>query len=198
MQFKVVPALALDPTTPPKFLQLPPIVPLPAATVTRPLALMEEMSTDWDGPAAAMLGIVDTATGMAMHKMWMDRITENPAVGSTEVWEFYNFTADAHPMHVHEVAFEVVDRQPITFAEDMGHIMDVQLAGPARPPEAWESGFKDTVTAYPGEVTRVKAQFLTPGQFVWHCHIVSHEDNEMMRPFRIGPVQSGQPPEPPK
>jgi len=39
----------------------------------------------------------------------------------------------------------------------------------------------------------VKAQFNTPGQFVWHCHIVSHEDNEMMRPFRIGPVQTGQP-----
>jgi FtsP/CotA-like multicopper oxidase with cupredoxin domain len=77
--------------------------------------------------------------------------------------------------------------------EDMGHIMDVQLAGTPRPPEPWETGFKDTVTAFPGEVTRVKAQFLNPGQFVWHCHIVSHEDNEMMRPYRVGPVQLGQP-----
>jgi FtsP/CotA-like multicopper oxidase with cupredoxin domain len=131
--------------------------------------------------------------GMAMHNMWMDPVTENPNVGDTEIWEFYNFTADAHPMHIHEVVFEVMDRQPISFVEDMGHIMDVQLAGPARPPEPWESGFKDTVTAYPGEVTRVRAQFLTPGQFVWHCHIVEHEDNEMMRPYRIGPVQPGQP-----
>jgi FtsP/CotA-like multicopper oxidase with cupredoxin domain len=197
MEFRVVPALAPDPTTPPAFLQLPPIVPLPAATVTRPLALMEEMSMYWEGPAAAMLGTVsfDPMTGMgtAMHNMWMDPVTENPAVGATEIWEFYNFTADAHPMHVHEVVFEVVGRQPITFTEDMGHIMDVQLAGAARPPEAWESGFKDTVTAYPGEVTRVRAQFLTPGQFTWHCHIVSHEDNEMMRPYRIGPWQMGQP-----
>ena len=60
-------------------------------------------------------------------------------------------------------------------------------------PEAWETGFKDTVIAYPGQVTRVRAQFTTPGQFVWHCHIVEHEDNEMMRPYRIGPVQPGQP-----
>ena len=62
-----------------------------------------------------------------------------------------------------------------------------------RPPEPWESGFKDTVIAYPGEVTRIRAQFKNPGQFVWHCHIVEHEDNEMMRPFRIGPEQPGQP-----
>jgi FtsP/CotA-like multicopper oxidase with cupredoxin domain len=192
MQFNVVPALAPDPTTPAAFLQLPAIAPLPLPVTTRPLALLEEMSAVWDGPAAAVLGVID-GEGMALHKMWDDQVTENPNVGDTEVWEMYNFTADAHPMHVHEVVFEVVDRQPITFVEDMGHIMDIQLAGPARPPEAWESGYKDTVIAYPGEVTRIRAQFNTPGQFVWHCHIVEHEDNEMMRPYRIGPVQPGQP-----
>lgn len=193
MEFRVGPALTPDPSTPAEFLQLPALAPLPTPSVTRPLALMEQMSANWDGPAAAMLGTVDNA-GMAMHKMWMDPVTENPALGAVEVWEFYNFTADAHPMHVHEVAFEVVDRQPITFTEDgMGGVLNVQLAGAARPPEVWETGLKDTVIAYPGEVTRVKAQFLTPGQFVWHCHIVEHEDNEMMRPFRIGPMQRGQP-----
>ncbi|NTV37738.1 MAG: multicopper oxidase domain-containing protein, partial [Anaerolineales bacterium] len=176
MQFRVIPAVSADPSTPPMFLQLPPIAPLPTATQTRPLALMEEMSQYWDGPAAAMLGTVDNM-GMAMHQMWMDPVTEKPNVGDTEVWEFYNYTADAHPMHVHEVIFKVLDRQPITFMESMGHVMDTQLAGPARPPEEWESGFKDTVTAYPGEVTRIQAQFVTPGQFVWHCHIVEHEDN---------------------
>ena len=61
------------------------------------------------------------------------------------------------------------------------------------PPEPWETGFKDTVIAYPGQVTRVKATFANAGQYVWHCHIVEHEDNEMMRPFRIGPEQPGQP-----
>jgi len=193
MQFRVMPAMALDPTTPPQFLQLPPITPLPPETVTRPLALMEEMSAFWDGPAAAMLGIVNTGDGTAMHQMWADPVTENPNVGATEVWEMYNFTADAHPMHVHEVVFQVVDRQPITFEEVDMEITNIQLVGAPRPPEDWEKGFKDTVIAYPGEVTRIRAQFNTPGQFVWHCHIVEHEDNEMMRPYRIGPVQPGQP-----
>jgi spore coat protein A len=97
-------------------------------------------------------------------------------------------------MHVHEVAFEVVNRERLVHDEESEEtVQPVQLTGDVRPPEAWESGFKDTVVAYPGEVTRIRARFDTPGQFVWHCHIVEHEDNEMMRPYRIGPVQSGQP-----
>ncbi len=134
-------------------------------------------------------------TACRYTKMWMDPVTENPNVGDTEVWEFYNFTADAHPMHVHEVVFEVVNREGAGARScDRG----AGTACPAwqvirRPPEAWENGFKDTVIAYPGEVTRIRAKFDTPGQFVWHCHIVEHEDNEMMRPYRIGPEQPGQP-----
>jgi FtsP/CotA-like multicopper oxidase with cupredoxin domain len=72
-------------------------------------------------------------------------------------------------------------------------VQPIQLDGSSKPPEPWETGFKDTVIAYPGQVTRVRARFSTPGQFVWHCHIVEHEDNEMMRPYRIGPRQPGQP-----
>ena len=93
-------------------------------------------------------------------------------------------------MHVHEVVFEVVNRQPILVNEAD---MTVQVNGVSTPPEPWETGFKDTVIAYPGQVTRIRVQFNSPGQFVWHCHIVEHEDNEMMRPYRIGPVQPGQP-----
>jgi FtsP/CotA-like multicopper oxidase with cupredoxin domain len=193
MQFNVVPALAPDPSTPPAFLVLPPAVPLPPELRARPLALMEMMSMSWDGPAEAMLGNVDPG-GMAMHQMWMEPVTENPGVGDTELWEFYNFTADAHPMHVHEVVFEVVNRESLVLDPFTGEpIQPVQLAGNPRLPEPWEAGFKDTVIAYPGEVTRIRAQFKVPGQFVWHCHIVEHEDNEMMRPYRIGPAQPGQP-----
>jgi FtsP/CotA-like multicopper oxidase with cupredoxin domain len=191
MAFNVGPALGPDPTTPPRFLVLPAATRLPAPKTTRPLALLEEMSMYWDGPAAAMLGNVEDDS--ATNKMWADEVTENPDVGDTEVWEFHNFTADAHPMHVHEVTFEVIDRQPITFEGEGTEITSIELAGSARQPEAWESGLKDTVIAYPGEVTRIKAKFDTPGQFVWHCHIVEHEDNEMMRPYRIGPRQQGQP-----
>jgi FtsP/CotA-like multicopper oxidase with cupredoxin domain len=159
--------------------------------------LLEEMSDFFeDAPAEALLGTLagdPNGTPRAWtERLWMDPVTENPAVGATEVWELYNATADAHPMHVHEVVFEVVDRQDILVDEESGTVQ-VAPGSTAVPPEPWETGFKDTVIAYPGQVTRVRAQFNTPGQFVWHCHIVEHEDNEMMRPYRIGPEQPGQP-----
>lgn len=197
LQFRVGPALEPDPTTPPQYLLLPPIAHLPSESLTRPLALLENGEVlpelGFDGPTEALLGNVDNS-GNAVHKMWADEVTENPATGATEVWEFFNFTADAHPMHIHEIAFEVVNRETLVLDEELEEpVQPVQLTGDVRPPEAWESGFKDTVIAYPGEVTRVRAKFETPGQFVWHCHIVEHEDNEMMRPFRIGALQPGQP-----
>jgi FtsP/CotA-like multicopper oxidase with cupredoxin domain len=123
----------------------------------------------------------------------VEPVTENPAVGDTEVWALYNTTGDAHPMHVHEVVFEVVNREGLMLDQNGDPVQPLQLDGNVRPPEPWETGYKDTVIAYPGEVTRIRAQFNTPGQFVWHCHIVEHEDNEMMRPYRIGPEQRGQP-----
>jgi spore coat protein A, manganese oxidase len=197
MEFQVVPAMAPDPTTPPQFLVLPPVPALPPASLTRPLALLEEMSMYFeDSPAETLLGTVagdpNTAPEVWSKRLWMSPVTENPAVGATEVWEFYNATGDGHPMHVHEVVFEVVNRQDIVVDEENQTVQVVPGSLPL-PPEPWETGFKDTVIAYPGQVTRVKAQFNTPGQFVWHCHIVEHEDNEMMRPYRIGPVQPGQP-----
>jgi FtsP/CotA-like multicopper oxidase with cupredoxin domain len=195
MQFRVVPALSVDASTPPQFLQLPAITPLPTATVSRPLALLEEGSAFHDGPAEALLGTVvgdpNLAPGVWTKRLWMDPVTENPAVGNTEVWELYNATEDAHPMHIHEVHFEVVNRQDI-FVDEVEGTVEVASSAP-QPPEPWETGFKDTVIAYPGQVTRVRIRFDRPGQFVWHCHIVEHEDNEMMRPYRIGPLQPGQP-----
>jgi spore coat protein A len=104
---------------------------------------------------------------------WDKPVTETPKAGAVEVWELYNFTGHAHPIHLHAVAFEVVNRQ------GMG------VGVPPRPPESWEAGRKDTVIAYPGEITRVKALFDRRGLFVWHCHILEHEDNEMMRPYRV-------------
>jgi len=197
LEFRVGPALSVDTTTPPRFLTLPPITALPAETSTRRLALVEKGEVipeiGFDGPIEAMLGNVDE-DGNAVPMMWIDEVSENPELGATEMWEFFNLTADAHPMHVHEVAFEVVNRERLVLDGELEEpVQPVQLTGDVRPAEAWESGFKDTVIAYPGEVTRIRAKFDTPGQFVWHCHIVEHEDNEMMRPYRIGPIQPGQP-----
>jgi FtsP/CotA-like multicopper oxidase with cupredoxin domain len=196
MQFQVVPAVDIDDSTPPQFLQLPAITPLPPETVTRPLALLEEVSAFHDGPAEALLGTIvgdpNVTSGVWTKRLWMEDVTENPAVGATEVWELYNATEDAHPMHIHEIHFEVVNRQDIFVDEEDGTVEVVPGSMP-NPPESWETGFKDTFIAYPGQVTRVRARFDRPGQFVWHCHIVEHEDNEMMRPYRIGPVQPGEP-----
>ena len=198
MQFRVVAATGTDDTTPPEYLVLPALEVLPTESVTRKLALIEvmgmgrgEAGEEIEGPAEAVLGIVND-DGEPEPLEWADEVTENPAVGATELWEIYNTTADAHPMHVHETVFELVNRQPLAMEED-------ELAEPLTPvgeptgPLPHEAGFKDTVIAYPGQVTRIRARFGRAGQFVWHCHIVEHEDNEMMRPFRIGPEQAGQP-----
>jgi bilirubin oxidase len=178
MQFRVVPRVGRDLSTPPVALGLPGIVPLGTESIRRQVSLNEEeFEPEEEGiPTAALLGVLNGG-GNPVHKMWSDPITENPDIGATEIWEMYNFTADAHPIHIHEVHFEVVDRQPIG-------------GGVARGPELWETGRKDTVIAYPDEITRVKARFDTPGLFVWHCHIVEHEDNEMMRSYAIGPIPS--------
>jgi FtsP/CotA-like multicopper oxidase with cupredoxin domain len=191
LQFRVVPAVAADPTTPPQFLVLPALTRLTGGTARR-LALLEKASEFTDGPAEAQLGVVNN-DGTLSPKEWGEGVTENPGVNTTEVWEYYNATADAHPMHIHEVAFQVVNRQDLVLDEDGEVVQPVQLTGTPTPPESWENGWKDTVIAYPGQVTRLRLRFVNPGQFVWHCHIVEHEDNEMMRPYRIGAVQPGQP-----
>ena len=198
MEFRVVPAIGPDTSTPPMFLQLPTITPLVGGAV-RPLALLEEMSMDFeDAPAEAVLGTVagdpNSGPGNWAARKWHEAVTENPNVGDTEVWEFYNASADAHPMHIHELMFQVVDRQAITVNEENGTV-EVFPGSLPFPPEPWEMGWKDTVIAYPGQVTRVRMRFDNSGQFVWHCHIVEHEDNEMMRPYRIGQLQVGQPPD---
>jgi spore coat protein A len=173
MKFFVVPLASSDNSTPPQRLVLPTFTPLGAAVRTRKVSLNEEDSAllEGVGPRAALLGTLD-ANANAVHMGWDDPITENPELNSIEVWEIYNFTEDAHPIHIHEVQFQVVNRQE--FEERR-----------IRSPEAWESGFKDTVIAYPEEITRVKVLFDLPGRYVWHCHIVEHEDNEMMRPYDV-------------
>jgi spore coat protein A len=129
-------------------------------------------------PKAAVLGI-NGGTANPKVTLWSDPIETNPAVGATETWELYNWTVDGHPIHLHLVKFKVVNRQ------EFDPVTGVPVGLP-RAPEATEAGWKDTVIAYPGEVTRVNATFDIAGLYVWHCHIVEHEDNEMMVPYCVG------------
>ncbi len=176
MKFVVVPLASNDTSVPPHQLTLPAFTPLGAATNTRRVALMEEDSRVLEGvgPKEAELGTVDEF-GTPTNLSWDEPITENPDLHATEIWEMFNFTEDAHPIHIHEVMFQVINRERIDRRRQ------------PRAPETWETGYKDTVIAYPDEITRVKAKFDLPGLYVWHCHIVEHEDNEMMRPYRVGP-----------
>jgi FtsP/CotA-like multicopper oxidase with cupredoxin domain len=205
LQFRVVvPLQDSDRSTPPQNLVMPARSPLTTAQGNvrkRALALIEVMARPPLPaiPIEARLGVFDPGKPLLPHHAaragdtpnprpldWDDPVTENPMVGDVEIWEFYNFTADAHPMHVHEAMFEIVDRQPLDQATG-------RPIGKRRRPERSEGGRKDTVTAYPGEVTRVRMQFTKAGQYVWHCHILEHEDNEMMRQFRIGPLDPAAP-----
>jgi len=194
MQFRVVPAVDADTSTPPGFLTLPPVPAPPPTTTIRRLALIEIMgegSNGTEGPVEALLGVVNEDM-YAEHRLWSEVVTEAVATGATEVWEIYNTTGDAHPIHLHEVAFEVVNRQDLVSDGDEV-VQPLAIDGSPRIPDPGESGLKDTVTAYPAQVTRIRATFETPGQYVWHCHILEHEDNEMMRPLRVGPAQDGAP-----
>ncbi len=190
MQFKVVARSSPDDSTSPAELVLPAIEPLGPESNVRQLTLNEEESrsvkvtedafgriveahNDDDeeegeafGPTGALLGTLG-----AGPLRWGASVTEDPIEGDIEVWELHNLTVDAHPIHVHLVMFQVIGRGP----------------GGTEPPMPWETGWKDTVIAYPGEITRIKARFDIAGLYVWHCHILEHEDNEMMRPYRVKP-----------
>ena len=163
----------------------------------RDITLNEEVSYLGDFPIAALLG-----TGADGALTWSDDITEKPIEGDTEIWRIINLTEDSHPVHLHLVMFQVVDRMPFdALAYETAQAVYIAggkigpapdptafATGPAIAPNSWEMGWKDTVIANPGEVTRIIAKFDLAGLYVWHCHILEHEDNEMMRPYRVMPM----------
>jgi bilirubin oxidase len=175
MAFVVTPLSSRDTSVPPTQLSLPAPVPLPDPTYTWKISLNELDSVFFPQDAAPIVDQIGTinADGSGNPLRWADPVTEAPKSGATQLWEITNFTGDAHPIHIHQTQFQVVNRQA--------------FGGAVRPPESWESGVKDTVIAYPSEYTRVKARFDIPGRYVYHCHIIDHEDNMMMRPFQVLP-----------
>jgi FtsP/CotA-like multicopper oxidase with cupredoxin domain len=149
-------------------------IPESAAVRTRRLTLDERMDD------------VQRSMGMLLNNTpWHAPITEKPVLYTTEIWELVNLTDDSHPIHLHLVRFQILDRRRLdTFAYINGGTL--RYTGPALPPAPEESGWKDTVRADPAMVTRIIIPFEGyPGRYVWHCHILEHEDNEMMRPFEV-------------
>ncbi len=116
---------------------------------------------------------------------WSMPVTENPVLNSTEIWSFINLTDDSHPIHLHMVRFQMLDRRPfdLTVYQLTGKIV---FTGLPLPMAAGEMGWRDTVRVDPMTVTRIIVKFEGfAGKYVWHCHMLEHEDNEMMRPYVI-------------
>jgi FtsP/CotA-like multicopper oxidase with cupredoxin domain len=209
-------------------------------------------NTKWDGERInATTGTMEPIPGSTADGFG-NYITEMPTEGDTEVWEIVNLTADAHPIHLHLVQFQLMNRQdfnvsnytkaynalfpasvqidPMTGLPYAGGVaiggygpplnyntgipralggnpdVTAYLQGKAAPPAAYEAGWKDTVIAYPGQVTRIVVRWAPTDKtitdpnltfpfdpnagghgYVWHCHIIDHEDNEMMRPDIVQP-----------
>ncbi|SEM92302.1 multicopper oxidase family protein [Paenibacillus sp. OV219] len=119
------------------------------------------------------------------NKPWDAPISENPALGSIEIWYLINVSPDSHPIHLHLVDFQIIDRRDID-ADKFAKEGILQFTGAAIPPQPHEQGWKDTIQANPNQVTRIIMRFGPyTGLYVWHCHVLEHEDNEMMRPFIV-------------
>ncbi|MDP5275737.1 multicopper oxidase family protein [Chengkuizengella axinellae] len=119
------------------------------------------------------------------NKRWDDPITEKPELGNIEIWTFINATVSIHPLHLHLVNVQILDRQP--YDQDLFlKTGEIKMTGEKIPPAKNEIGWKDTVNSSPGEIIRIIAQFQPyPGKYVFHCHILEHEDYEMMRPYKV-------------
>jgi len=174
LQFRVAGAAASASVPLPAALRPVPKTPESAAVKTRTLTIIENKSMK--GESMSML---------LNNTPWHMPVTENPKLGSTEIWTFINTTDDSHPIHLHLVRFQILDRrrfEPFIY-QSRGEIL---YTDPAIPPAPEEAGWKDTVRADPGMVTRIIVKFEGyAGRYVWHCHILEHEDNEMMRPYDV-------------
>lgn len=155
---------------------------------------------DMGGMSGARMGITEL---LINGKHYSDPVDEKPSAGTTEVWQFINATPDTHPFHIHLVQFQILNRQPLDTAgywtlweawrtgSGPKPVLSDYFAGPPAPPAPEESGWKDTARAMPGEVLRIIARFTVPAgtklpaRYVYHCHVLEHEDNEMMRPFEV-------------
>jgi spore coat protein A, manganese oxidase len=166
---------------------------LPPGVRVRPLTLNETF--DGYGRLLQLLGTNKRVNG-GFGRDYESPPTETPEEGSTEVWQIANLTGDTHPIHFHLVNVQVLGRQPFNVDTYNG---TPSYTGPARNPDRTERGWKETVRMNPGEVTTVIMRFDLPrvpfsvpssprtggNEYVWHCHILEHEEHDMMRPLVV-------------
>jgi spore coat protein A len=127
----------------------------------------------------------DSMTMLLGGNHWDMPVTENPVIDTVEIWELLNTTEDSHPIHLHLVRFQILDRrsfdEPLYF-----RTRQIRYTGPVVSPDPYEVGWKDTIRAHSKMITQIIVRFEGyVGRYVWHCHVLEHEDNEMMRPFDV-------------
>ncbi len=176
MQFRVSKSPVRDDSVIPATLRPVPKISEALAVKTRRIPLLEFKSPTGDSMTMLLGG-----------QHWDMPVTENPVLDTVEIWEFLNTTEDSHPIHLHMVRFQLLDRrsfdEPLYFAQ-----RQVRYTGAAESPEPYETGWKDTIRAHSKMITRIIVRFEGyPGRYVWHCHVLEHEDNEMMRPYDVLP-----------
>ncbi|HEY4011579.1 MAG TPA: multicopper oxidase domain-containing protein [Acidobacteriaceae bacterium] len=174
MQFRVGGSATKSTSAVPAKLRTIERIPESRAVRTRRLTLDEAMDK------------VQQSMGMTLNNTpWHMPVTEKPVINTTEIWEIVNLTEDTHPIHLHLVRFQLLDRRPFDVFQYQDKT-ELRYTGPAIPPVAEEAGWKDTIRCESGHVTRIIVPFEGyTGRYVWHCHILEHEDNEMMRPFEV-------------
>jgi spore coat protein A len=175
MQFRIAQNVAHDASVLPQILRPVPKIAESSAVKTRTLTLVE------------VDDLVQRPVKMLLNNAhWSMPVTENPVLDSVEIWNLVNLTDDAHPIHLHLVKFQILDRRAFNIGSYWVSGNQIKYTGPVVPAEPTEAGWKDTVRADPGMVTRIIIRFEGfTGRYVWHCHILEHEDNEMMRPFDV-------------
>ncbi len=119
------------------------------------------------------------------NRMYHDPATEKPALDSIEMWNFINATPFIHPIHLHLIQFKIVERRPfdLELYQNEGRL---EFTGPPEEPRDYEQGWKDTVKADAGKVTKIIMHWKDHiGHYMWHCHFLEHEDHDMMRPILV-------------
>jgi spore coat protein A len=173
LEFRVASSAATRSSIP-AALRVVPRTPEAEAVLTRTITLNEIH----DKIGNPMVMLID-------RKRWHEPVTESPKLNTTEIWEFVNLTEDVHPMHLHLVRFQLLDRRTFEPYDYQIH-KQLNFLAPPVPPDPHELGWKDTIQCPPGMITRIIVRFDGyAGKYLYHCHILEHESNDMMRPFEV-------------
>jgi spore coat protein A len=165
---------------------------------------MRELANVGDDQTGSLVTVRDgeqTIRYRSVAAHFEDTTTFFPMLGRYEIWQLVNLTGDTHPIHLHLDPFQILSRRAIRYEIPEGGIADRDLTAMItleRDPDDKldhriddnERGLKDTIRVNPNEIVEIAVRFNTySGRYMYHCHILEHEDRDMMRPFVTMPPE---------